>query len=67
MLQRANTELFNPLVPKAHNGECQNLLLPLQIMPVKVSYRIFIFCTLGTNGLRTISCSLVIAAKLRKD
>ena len=31
MLQTANTELFNPLVPKAHNSECQNLLFPLQI------------------------------------
>ena len=28
MLQAANTELFNLLVPKAHNGECQNLLFP---------------------------------------
>ena len=26
MLQAANTELFNPLVPKACNSECQNLL-----------------------------------------
>ena len=24
MLQEANTVLFNPLVPKAHNSECQN-------------------------------------------
>ena len=24
MLQAANTKLFNPLVPKAHNSECQN-------------------------------------------
>ena len=37
MLQRANTDLFNPLVPKADNSECQNLLFPLQIKPVKVS------------------------------
>ena len=35
MLQAANTDLFNPLVPKDHNSECQNLLLPLQIKPVK--------------------------------
>ena len=34
MLQRANTNLFNPLVPKAHNNECQNLLFPLQIKSV---------------------------------
>ena len=34
MLQGANTSLFNPLVSKAHNSECQNLLYPLQ-MPVK--------------------------------
>ena len=25
MLQAANTDLFNPLVPKAHNSEGQNL------------------------------------------
>ena len=25
MLQAANTGLFNPLVPNAHNRECQNL------------------------------------------
>ena len=37
MLQPANTDLFNPLDPKAHNSECQNLLFPLQIKPVKVS------------------------------
>ena len=37
MLKAANTELFNPLVPKAHNSECQNLLFPLQNKPVKVS------------------------------
>ena len=36
MLQAANIDLFNPLVPKAHNSGCQNLLFPLQIMPVKV-------------------------------
>ena len=37
MLKGANTDLFNPLVPKAHNSECQNLLFPLQINPTKVS------------------------------
>ena len=37
ILQAANTELFNPLVHKAHNSECQNLSFPLQIKPVKVS------------------------------
>ena len=30
MLQAANTDLFNPLVPKAHNSECLNLLSPLE-------------------------------------
>ena len=29
--QGANTDFFNPLVPKVDNSECQNLLLPLQI------------------------------------
>ena len=30
MLQAANTDLFNPLVPRAHNSECQNQSFPLQ-------------------------------------
>ena len=51
MLQAANTDLVNPLVPKVHNSECQNLPFPLQIKPVKVSKANFYFCTLGTNGL----------------
>ena len=54
MLQAANTDLFNPLVPKAHNSECQNLVFSLQIEPVKVNlklnWRIFIFFTFGTMG-----------------
>ena len=37
MLQAANTDHFNPLVPTAHNSKCQNLLFPLRIKPVKVS------------------------------
>ena len=37
MLQAANTDLSNPLVPKAHNSEIQNPLLPLQVKPVKDS------------------------------
>ena len=39
----------------SYNSECQNLPFPLQSKPVKVNkvnWRIFIFCTLGTNGLR---------------
>ena len=36
MLQAANTDLFNPLVPKAHNNERQNLIFTLQMKPVKV-------------------------------
>ena len=36
MLQAANTDLLNPLVPKGHNSECQNLLFPLPTKPVKV-------------------------------
>ena len=46
MLQAANIDLFKPLIPKAHNSECPNLLFPLQIKPVKVNlklnWRIFI-------------------------
>ena len=34
--EAANTDLINPLVPKAHNIECENILFPLQIKPVKV-------------------------------
>ena len=30
MLQTADTDLINPLVPKSHNSECQNLLFPLE-------------------------------------
>ena len=37
MLQGANTDLFNPLVPEAYNSECQNLLFSSQIKPLKVS------------------------------
>ena len=37
MLQAANTDLFNPLVPKPYDSECQNLQFHLQIMPAKVS------------------------------
>ena len=37
MLQGANTDLFNPLVPKAYTSERQNLLFLLEIKPVKVS------------------------------
>ena len=52
MLQEASTDLFNLLVPKAHNSECQNLLFPLQLShykSVKDNWHIFIFGTLGTK------------------
>ena len=44
MLPTANTELFNPILPKAHNSECQNLLFLLQIKPLIVSYSWFADC-----------------------
>ena len=47
-------DLFNPLVPKAHNRECQNLPFLLQNKPeksVKTTCQNFIFYTLGINGL----------------
>ena len=51
MLQAANIDRIN-LNPKANNSECQNLLFSLQIKLVKVNiklnWRIFILCTLGT-------------------
>ena len=39
MLQAANTDLFNPLPPKVHNSEYQNLPYPLQKKPVKVNFK----------------------------
>ena len=53
MLHAENTGLFNPLVPKAHNSECQNLLYFLYklIQQELTNWRTLIFCTLGTNGL----------------
>ena len=59
MLQAANTGLFMSLVPNAHNSECQNLLIPLQIKlvkSVKASLQISIFTTLGTNELSFALC-----------
>ena len=54
MLQGANTDLFNPLVPKAHNCECQKQLFPLQAKQkkanLKLNWRIFRFFTFGTKG-----------------
>ena len=50
MLHGAYIDLFNPLVPKAHNNiESQNILLPSQQKSVKaeVSLLIFIFPTLA--------------------
>ena len=38
MWQAANTDLYNPSVPKAHNSERQHLPFPLQFKPVKVSW-----------------------------
>ena len=40
MLQGAHINLFNPLVSKAHNGECQNLQLPLQIRPEESKFKV---------------------------
>ena len=40
MLQLAYTDLFNPLVSKAHNSECQKPPIPLQIKPVKVNLKL---------------------------
>ena len=39
MLQAANTDLFNPSVPKAHNSECRNLqfLLPIKLVKSQLS------------------------------
>ena len=54
MLQAANTDLFNPLVPKAHNSERQNLSFLLQIKQRKVnlksSWRIYVFAPSALMG-----------------
>ena len=36
MVQAANTDLFNPLVPEAHNSECQIYYFLFKIKAVKV-------------------------------
>ena len=70
MLQSANTEICNPLGTKAYNCECQNLPYNLQIKQVKVNlklnWRIFMFCTLGTNGL-IYSVFYIVEASQRGD
>ena len=35
MLQEVNTDLSNPLVPKAHNSECQIILFYWKLSPQK--------------------------------
>ena len=37
MLQTDSAGLFNTLIPKAHNSECQNLPFPLQVRQLKVN------------------------------
>ena len=61
MLQAANTDLSNPLVPKARNSERQNLLFHLQIKSVKVILKLigrFLFFapSRGCKGLARGSC-----------
>ena len=38
MLQAGNIDLSNPIDPKAHNSECQNI--HLKIKPVKVNLKL---------------------------
>ena len=61
MLQAANNERFNPLVPKARNSDCQNLPFPLQIRPIKLSSskfpNFYFLRTLDTNGLSDLKCA----------
>ena len=60
MLQAANIDLFNPLVPEAHNSRWQNLLFPLQASKrqFKGIWRNFIFCIFGTNGVIAIGAGV---------
>ena len=37
MLPAAKTDLFNPLAPKTHNSECQNILY----IRINIQYTIF--------------------------
>ena len=52
MLQADNTDLFHPFVTKAHNCECQNLIFPLQMKPLKSKVKLadFIFCPSALRG-----------------
>ena len=47
---------MNPWIPKAHYSEQWDKPFPLQVKPLnvnsKLNWRIFIFCTLGTNRLK---------------
>ena len=57
MLQAA--EFFSPLVSEAQNSECQiyYFLYAFSLYKsVEASLRIFIFCTLGTSGLKMLTC-----------
>ena len=55
MLQGAKAELFNPLVPKAHSSECQNLPFPFTNKASKSQWSKYMadFYSLpfGINGL----------------
>ena len=54
MLQGASTHLFKPLVPEAHNSECQNLPYPLMNLANKSQLKLvcgFLFLSPCTNGL----------------
>ena len=53
LIGTTDTDLFNPLVPKAHNSDCQNILFPLQIEPARLLKLIggFFSGTFGTNRL----------------
>ena len=51
ILQEATTDIFNSLVPKACNIQCQNLLFSLQNKLLKINWWIFISCALSNNGL----------------
>ena len=51
--------IINPLVPDAHYSERQDKPFSLQIRKLEVRFKvklqIFIFCTLGINGLIQIA------------
>ena len=61
---------FNPLVPDAHHSEHSDKLTSSQKQTIRkelmINWRIFIFCTPGTNGLTAMCLFLINSPKFFK-